>query len=217
MANIIALATYVAQEDSEIAEDLAEIGVTKNEDLLGSRITRRRTLGKYLSSSSGGGSAPVEFPSQTFILDRVSSENNVIVTFELASLFDLEGIQLPNRFVVGKYCSWKYQGEEDGFGGCTWPKNSNNLFFRADNSIITGVLNWVSASSYVTDAEVKYDNKIWKAIRASSGKIPDKSPAFWTRIDSCPKTLSGCKVRFEYEDKGTPLPFGGFPGTKKFR
>jgi lambda family phage minor tail protein L len=217
MANIMSFIAYASQEDINIAEELAELGITKNEDLLGSRITRRRTLAKYLSSSSGGGTPPIEFPSQTFILDRVSAENNTIVSFELASLFDLEGIQLPSRFVVGKYCSWKYQGEEDGFGGCTWPKNSNNLFFRENNTLITGTLNWLSTSTYAEAAEVKYNNKIWRAVRASSGKIPDKFPAFWARIDSCPKTLSACKVRFQYEDAGTPLPFGGFPGTRKFR
>ena len=80
MANVISLVLALGQEDEEIASDLLDIGILKNEDLLGARVTRRRTLAKYLNSTG----APVEFPSQSFIIDRVSSENNVVVSFELA-------------------------------------------------------------------------------------------------------------------------------------
>ena len=37
---------------------------------------------------------------------------------------DLEGVKLPNRIVVGKYCNWEYQGVENNRGGCTWKANS---------------------------------------------------------------------------------------------
>jgi lambda family phage minor tail protein L len=216
MANVISLIVALGEEDAEIAQDLVDIGVTKNEDLLGARVTRRRTLAKYLNVAG----APVEFPSQSFIIDRVASENNIITSFELASPFDLEGVQLPSRIVVGKYCSWKYQGatETRPFGGCTWPQNSKSIFFNVeDNTVLTGYTTYSSGTSYSENATVFYDNKIWEATRPSLGKRPDLSAAFWKRIDSCPKTVTACKTRFEYgRDDRVPLPFGGFPGTRKF-
>jgi lambda family phage minor tail protein L len=219
-ANILSLVTVLALEDSQIGEDLDALAITKNEDLLGSRITRRRTLAKYLSSSTGGGTLPIEFPSQTFIVDRISSEDSLFVQFELASPFDVEGVKLPNRVVVGKYCSWIYQGAsrpENKIGGCNWPQDSNNVFFNIKNELITAS-NYSPTTTYAIGATVKYDNKIWKAIRPSLNKQPDNFPPFWERIDVCAKTITACKTRFEHgKDSREPLPFGGFPGTKKFK
>jgi lambda family phage minor tail protein L len=220
MANVLSLVTALALEDSQIGEALDAIAITKNQDLLGSKVTRRRTLAKYLSSPTGGGTVPIEFPSQTFILDRVSSENNIFVQFEVASPFDLEGVVLPSRVVVGKYCPWKYQGATaaEPMGGCTWPQNSNNVFFTADNTLITGVATYSSITNYSEGAQVEFGNRIWQALRASTGKQPDNFPVFWKRIDVCGKTITSCKIRFENGlTQRVPLPFGGFPGTRKFK
>jgi hypothetical protein len=65
---------------------------------------------------------------------------------------------------------------------------------------------------------------------ASKFIIPNKSTEFWEK-DGCSKTISACKKRFKfssfvgnsytaYNDSDTVngvLPFGGFPGTDKFR
>ena len=45
-------------------------------------------------------------------MDRIATEDRTMVQFELASPFDVDNIKLPNRVVVGKYCSWEYQGLE---------------------------------------------------------------------------------------------------------
>ena len=101
------------------------IGDIKAEDLVGERLTKRTTLKKYLVGESGDTSPSVEFPIRKFILDRISGENNTAVTYELAAPYDLSGITLPNRKVVGKYCSWQYQGYGlSQKGGCIWSKDS---------------------------------------------------------------------------------------------
>ena len=101
------------------------IGDIKAEDLVGERLTKRTTLKKYLVGESGDTSPSVEFPIRKFILDRISGENNVSVSYELAAPYDLSGITLPNRKVVGKYCSWQYQGYGlSEKGGCIWSKDS---------------------------------------------------------------------------------------------
>ena len=94
------------------------------DDLVGMDVTRRQTLEKYLKGGSAYNSAtnvpPVELNSVKYKVDRISSETNIAVVFELAVAYDLEGIQLPRRVVVGKYCSWMYQGVNlYGKGGCT--------------------------------------------------------------------------------------------------
>lgn len=102
-----------------------EIGLYSNEDLIGCPITKRTTLKKYLYGQPSDSSPPIEFPIQKYIIDRISGENNVVLTFELASPFDLSGISIPNRSILGKYCSWQYQGDElYSRGGCIWNKDS---------------------------------------------------------------------------------------------
>lgn len=104
-----------------------------NDDLIGKKVTKRTTLKKYLVGETGDDSPPVEFPIKKFYIDRIASENNTTVTFELSAPFDISGIKLPNRTIIGKYCSWIYQGNDLGQpGGCTWDKNS--LIEYADGS-----------------------------------------------------------------------------------
>jgi len=120
------------------------IGNIKFEDLIGKKITRRTTLEKYLvgnAGDSGSGNAPVEFPKATFIIDRIKSKSPIQVVFELAAPFDLAGILLPRRIVVGGSCPFKYTGassvvydndnliyttakERNKEGGCTWRRDS---------------------------------------------------------------------------------------------
>jgi len=98
-----------------------ELGNFKNDDLIGQRIKRRQTLRKYLVGGAQDASPPIEFSTQEYIIDRVADENSISITYEVATPFDLENIQIPRRIVVGKYCSWKYQGHASGKGGgCTW-------------------------------------------------------------------------------------------------
>ena len=109
------------------------IGNIRAEDLVGERLTKRTTLKKYLYGESGDASPPVEFPIKKFILDRISGETNTAVSYELAAPYDLSGITLPNRKVIGKYCSWQYQGYGlNEKGGCIWSKDS--LVSYADGS-----------------------------------------------------------------------------------
>ena len=214
-------------DEADILDILNSEGITNNEDLLNSRIVVRKTLlsKTYNSSSSNPNSAPIEFPSQTYIIDRVSGETNVVVEFELASPMDIEGVKLPNRVVIGKYCPWRYQGylHPDRTqtptgpayeGGCTWPLNSNGRFFDKNDNVITKNISSIPTydSNNTNDSRsIGFKTKtirdghteIWEAIRT----IPEESFAgqfnpvtakgYWTRADVCGKTLNSCKIRFQ--------------------
>ena len=90
---------------------------------------------KYLSRRPQDASPPIEFPTQEYIIDRIGAEDGISITFEVATPFDLENIKLPRRVVVGKYCSWKYQGHDAGLGGgCTW-NTDGAVKFNGDGTV----------------------------------------------------------------------------------
>lgn len=108
---------------------LGAIGNQSYQNLVGKKFFRRRTLAKYLKDGSadpGSGNTPIEFPRQTWIIDRVEQESALEISFELASPFATEGLTLPYRVVGHNACPWQYQGasptksETNRRGGCTW-------------------------------------------------------------------------------------------------
>ena len=249
------------------------LGGLSNQDLLGSTIVVRQTLAKYLETSStyasntGNGALPIEFPKKKFILDRVSGESPVAVTFEVSSPYDLQGIKVPNRQIIGKYCSWVYQGyEREMGGGCTWGIDSKvdydngaavlshkAYFDKNNNPIVTaaqltatiaaghsgakGYIAYVNSAAITAGTYHEHGNTVWKALLAQattgSGQIaPQTKSIYWIRADVCAKTLTACKCRFQFvpntpttansypttsKNTNETLPFGSFPGTKKFR
>jgi len=248
MANIPILARALANnedgtdDETTLQEVLIDEGISGNEDLLGSRVVVRKTfLSKtYRSTDNHPSSSPVEFPSQTYVLDRISSESSVIVQFELANPIDIEGVKLPSRIVVGKYCPWRYQGhfvenQENNAskdGGCSWPLDSNGRFFDVNNNVITKNIStisaWSNSATYTLGSKVKTTTnnhtQIWESLRAVPvNKNPEKQKSYWKRLDVCGKTLESCKIRFQGNNANNTLdtrrilPFGGFPGSRQFR
>lgn len=100
--------------------------VRSYQDLVGAKLTRRRTLVKYLDAVNfPGGSNPTADPSaalpdDVYFIDRKATENKVLIEFELAAAFDVTGVQLPRRAVVQNICSWRYRGAECGYTGTTY-------------------------------------------------------------------------------------------------
>lgn len=135
------------------------------DDLVGSKLTRRRTLEKYLTSNP-----IIEFRKDVYIIDRIEERTNMLVSFELSSAFDLETVRIPGRIVVGKYCPWKYQGASteianvaDRRGACVWKKTN-----QIPHS--TGT----AASVYATENDEPLLLK--SAVAASTGFTADVTP-----------------------------------------
>ena len=156
-----------------------------------------------------------------------------MVEFELASPIDVEGVKVPGRVVIGRYCVWRYQGGTlEDEGGCNWPLDGNGRFFDETDTLITknisSIATWSSSGTYNKDAKVKTvtsgHTQIWEALRAvPANKDPATNSTYWKRLDVCSKTLTGCKLRFQGNNTNTTLdtslslPFGGFPGSRKFK
>ena len=67
-------------------------------------------------AAHGTGDGTARFPDETWYIDRISSENQQLVEFELASKLELTNVLLPRRTVV-EHCPWKYRGVECGYTG----------------------------------------------------------------------------------------------------
>jgi len=85
-------------------------------DLVGAKVTRRRTLLKYLDNGSFPDPSQ-EFPEDEFYIERKVAESSLSITWSLASKIDLEGLKLPKRIITQNYCLWKYRGTECGYTG----------------------------------------------------------------------------------------------------
>lgn len=95
----------------------------ENNDLVGSKVIRRRTFARYLDAVNfPGGSNPAAdpnaaLPDEVYFIDRKATENAVVVEFELAAALDVHGVKLPRRQVVQNVCTWRYRSPECGYAG----------------------------------------------------------------------------------------------------
>ena len=125
------------------------LGNFDNDDLIGRKIVRRKTLAIHLDNAGGTAhgapAAPTEFPVQSYVIDRIASMDATTVTFELASPFDVSGVMIPARSILPNACCWSYQAAATdtpfatSTGACTWKLAANNngvvAFFDARNSL----------------------------------------------------------------------------------
>lgn len=92
-------------------------------DLVGAKVTRRRTMVKYLDAVNfTGGTNPTADPNQHFnddiyFVNRKTNENKVFIELELASSLDVQGVKLPRRQIIQNVCPWVYRGSECSYAG----------------------------------------------------------------------------------------------------
>jgi len=94
------------------------------DDLVGAKVTRRRTFGKYLDGEPLADSSQ-EFPLDIFYIERKTTENALTITWQLASVLDLEGLMLPRRVITQNYCQWRYRSTECGYTGGAVAKSND--------------------------------------------------------------------------------------------
>tara|TARA_R100001509_G_C4801731_1_gene193343 strand:- start:33 stop:740 length:708 start_codon:yes stop_codon:yes gene_type:complete len=86
----------------------SHLSILINNDLTGAKITRKRTLEKFLPTSNyttvpsynAFDATYPEFPQEVYFIDRKSQEDREVVQFELAANFDLAGVKAPRRLVT---------------------------------------------------------------------------------------------------------------------
>lgn len=104
------------------------------DDLVGAKVTRHITLGKYLDAANfTGGNASAdptqEFPLDIWFIEQKTGETNEVVEFELMSALDFQGQMLPRRQIIANLCSFAYKGAYCGYTG--------SLKFDANDTAVT--------------------------------------------------------------------------------
>lgn len=96
--------------------------IRQYDDLIGCKVIRKRTFAKYMDAvnfPNGNPSADpnVCFPDDIWYIDKKEQETKYAIQWELASAFDLQGVQLPRRQIIQNYCQWIYRSGECGYDG----------------------------------------------------------------------------------------------------
>ena len=100
-----------------------------NDDLIGCKIIRKMTLARFLDAVNFPDGNPTADPSQHFademwFVEQKTLETHQYGEFELSSVLDLMGVQLPYRQIIKNSCPWKYRGTECGYTGPYFDKNN---------------------------------------------------------------------------------------------
>lgn len=96
--------------------------VIQYNDLVGAKVTRWKTLVKYLDGQ------PAADPNSSFIpdiyfIDRKSQQTKGLIEFELAAALDQQGVMLPRRQLIRDSCSETYRrwnGTAFVYGTCPY-------------------------------------------------------------------------------------------------
>ena len=92
-------------------------------NLLGAKVSRVRTLAKFLDAVNFPGNVnptadpSQEFPKEVYYIDRKAANTPSYIEFELASILDLQGVMVPRRQCVQNTCQWIYKSAECGYLG----------------------------------------------------------------------------------------------------
>jgi lambda family phage minor tail protein L len=116
----------IANTDGIMSALLIDVNaVTPHNDLTGAEVRRIRTLKRYLDGETTADSN-AQWPVEIWYIDRKANENREIVSFELASKFDLAGHFVPKRQLIANVCQWAYRSSECSYTGSNYWDADNN-------------------------------------------------------------------------------------------
>lgn len=86
------------------------------DDLVGAKLTRHRTLAKYLDGMPEA-DPEQRFASDIWYIEQKTSHDKESITWEMRSALDLSDVFLPRRVIVANLCGWRYRGADCGYTG----------------------------------------------------------------------------------------------------
>jgi len=100
------------------------------DDLIGFRLIRIRTYGKFLVKvGNTPGTSPdtnAHFTPDTWYFNRKIEESKLGITYELASIFDVEGLVIPKRRLYSNFCPFAYRGPDCKYAGPDVPTSGKS-------------------------------------------------------------------------------------------
>jgi lambda family phage minor tail protein L len=196
-------------------------------DFIDFPLKRTRTFLKFLSDDNfPGGFNPfgtgteLSFPTESYVINKKTVENQNVIQFELASPLEKEHSFVPNRKVVFNTCQWRYRSSVGcGYTGAPVSDSKGNEITHNG----TAVEEYNNNSSYNTGDAVKVSaavnsqnvDQVFVCLADNTtSKHPSTNRDVWV-LDACPKNIKGCRQRFGDTENTNGLPFGGFPGSWK--
>lgn len=120
---------------------------TTGNDLINAKVTRIRTLKRYLDAVNftGGSNATAdpqaEFPREVYYIARKTAETRDVISWDLASVFDMQGVKGPKRQAI-HMCQWVFKSAECSYSGevatCTKTLASCEEKFGTNNPLPFG-------------------------------------------------------------------------------
>lgn len=198
-------------------------------DFIGYTFKRTRTFVKFLANANFpnntnpyGTPTEVSFPVEKYIINKKNTENQNVIVFELASPLEKENAFIPSRKIVYNTCQWRYRSNIGcGYNGNPVSDGKGNLLVGYDGEGApeydpTGEYQAGNAVTITAPPGSQDVDKVFVClIDGTSGQSPINYRNNWV-MDSCPKNISGCRLRFQTDERTNGLPFGGFPGTWEY-
>ena len=167
----------IANTNSFVSAVLLSVNeTTPGNDLTGAKLTRIRTLSRFLDAENfENNSNPYgtpdasdtgQMPKEVYYVDRKISENRDLVEFELASVFDLEGVTAPRRLALDNICQWTYRGPECGYTGEEFTENDVvEVTVAAPNLTFTAGANQLTARNSLYEGQELVSSNGWYRLR----------------------------------------------------
>jgi lambda family phage minor tail protein L len=175
----------VANLNSNITQLLLGVNeFTPGNDLNGARVTRIRTLSRFLDGSNwengvnpyGNPSTDdaAQMPKEVYYIDRKVAETRDFVEFEMVSSLDLANARAPRRLVMQNLCQWKYRGKECGYAGAAdfTPVGQTVTYTSAQNYTYTSGADKLLAGSELTNGQsLVSSNGFFTALMQADGNF----------------------------------------------
>ena len=150
---------FISTEETKVYFSLMKTQMAQLGDLVGAKITRIRTLAKFLDAENFSdanvdlpkpkGFIPdqnAEFPRDVYFIERKLIENKSVMSFEMTSILDVENIRLPLRMMYSNRCPFTYRGE-----GCCYEFNGRRT---SEHTGCTYMPHNAKPIAEVTDADI---------------------------------------------------------------
>lgn len=106
-------------------------------DMVGAKITRKRTLAQYLNTASLD---ETTYAKEVYYIEQKTAETATMIEFDLSSALDLLDKRLPGRVAIANSCMWRYGPEAASVGdfstGCGWPGNNPSKWFDRNGASV---------------------------------------------------------------------------------
>lgn len=142
-------------------DGLMSAEIQANDDLLGCKIVRRSTHARFLDAENFPDGNPdadpnQAFPDEVWFIDQKGAENRIMVEFELASPFDLMGVQLPNRQIIKNSCCWQYRSAECGYTGPFYDRTDQPTSISGADSCSKRLSGCLARQKYFADGVIMF-------------------------------------------------------------